>query len=866
MRGNFFIPAGYEEVWNDEFEGDSISFVEWNEEIHPRGIFFNELQEYVASEKNIYAKDGHLIIRPIRENLPDGSIRYTSGRISTAGIHEFQYGRFEARLKVPSGKGLRPVFSLSTTAPMINGWPAQEIDIMEFNGFEPDSLYGSIHSVTPNRSDHALQQGIYKMPSEENFDTEFHTYACEWEPGIIRLFCDGTEYFACTEPVTFDSPMHLVFAVAVGGDWPGEPDADTIFDDSNVMEIDYIRILRKTDYPVKKIGKRRKMLGICGVWEDAENFNLFIRNLQTSDVIKDYVLTVFIFSIPSSVESEIASDMRFANFINTIDLSGIIIFGEMIKNDQIINRLISNAHRRKIPVIMFEHTMPYCINFQFDYSAGFEKIVRHVVEDHKCKVVDMFAGFRGNPFSEERIAIYKNVLEENGIPFEDMRVHYGDFWDATAFRVLSGLLNSGYPLPDAFVCANDSMAIGVCDALKKAGFKVPDDCIVTGFDGIWKSEFHTPAISTCEPDFGYMKDKILEILSSGKTDEDDIPVGYKLILRHSCNCRPEDTDKWEQIVSDLNDDNQDYFRHMLEMGRFISQTISMSDVVAASADLQHYLWLWKNQYYFIGIRENDECIHAVFEGMNGEYKYDRKFFNMPEALPEMGRLLEENSGVNILLFKQAKARSESFGYIASGLPEITLRSQQRFEEFSLFVSAMVHSVINNRQLISANKEIERMSESDYLTGLFNRRGFIQEINSTVSKPENKGKYFTIFAADLDGLKNINDYYGHLEGDEAIKALANAIRLYVGNSGFCARFGGDEFSFVIIGDESLVGKIDLIRQRISEIIQNDKSVSGKRYRVKASIGCGEGIINDSINVEAIAHIADIEMYKDKYSKR
>lgn len=866
MRGNYDIPAGYEEVWNDEFEGDSISFVEWNEEIHPRGVFFNELQEYAASEKNIYAKDGHLIIRPIKEHQPDGSVRYTSGRISTSGIHEFQYGRFEARLKVPSGKGLRPVFSLSSNAPTVNGWPAKEIDIMEFNGFEPDSLYGSIHSVTQDKTDHVLQQGIYRMPSEENFAEEFHTYSCEWEPGIIRLFCDGTEYFACTEPATFDCPMHLVFAVAVGGDWPGDPDSDTIFDDSNVMEIDYIRVLRKTDYPVKKTGRRRKMLGICGVWEDAENFNLFIRNLQTEDFIKDYVLTVFTFSIPSSVESEIAADMRFASFINTVDLSGLIIFGEMIKNDQIINRLISNAHRKGIPVMMFEHTMPYCINFQLDYSSGFEKIVRHVVEDHKCKVVDMFAGFRGNPFSEERIAIYKNVLEANGIKFEDMRVHYGDFWDATAFRVLTRLLNSGYPLPDAFICANDSMAIGVCDALKKSGYKVPDDCLVTGFDGIWKSEFHTPAITTCEPDFGFMKDKIMEILSSGKTEEDDIPVGYKLVLRHSCNCCPENTDKWEQIVSDLNDDNQDYFRHMLEMGRFISQTISMSDVVTASADLQHYLWLWKNQYYFIGIRENDECIHAVFEGMNGEYKYDRKFFNMPEVLPEMGRLLDENSGINILLFKQAKARSESFGYIASGLPDITLRSQQRFEEFSLFVSAMVHSVINNRQLINANKEIERMSESDYLTGLFNRRGFIQEINSTISKPENQGKYFTVFAADLDGLKNINDYYGHLEGDEAIKALANAIKLYVGNAGFCARFGGDEFSFVIIGEESLVGKIDLIRQMISEILQNDKSVSGKRYRVKASIGCGEGIINNSINVEAITHVADIEMYKDKYSKR
>jgi len=156
--------------------------------------------------------------------------------------------------------------------------------------------------------------------------------------------------------------------------------------------------------------------------------------------------------------------------------------------------------------------------------------------------------------------------------------------------------------------------------------------------------------------------------------------------------------------------------------------------------------------------------------------------------------------------------------------------------------------------------------SDYLTGLYNRRGFMLEVTKTINRPENRNKWITVFAADLDGRKNINDYYGHNEGDLAIKALANAIRVYVGNSGFCARYGGDEFAFAIIGDSPLAGKIGVIRDKISEIIQSDHSVSGKRYRVKASIGCGEMLIDENINIDAITHIADVEMYKDKYSKR
>ena len=868
MDDNRSIPEGFTPVWNDDFEGDSISFIEWNQEIHEPGTFFNELQAYIASEKTVSVKDGILYICPVKEHDKDGSIKYFSGKGSTQGKHEIQYGRFEARIKVPRGKGLRPFFSISSGTSKHGRWPRfSEIDIMEYNTNEPLNLYGSVHSQSTESDDnHILQQGIYEIRPEEDPSMSFHTYACDWEPGTIRLYFDGTEYFSCSVQEGFDHPFYVSFGVGIGGDWPGSPDKNTVFGIENAMQIEYLRIYRRPEYKVKEEGKRRKLIGVCGVWEDAENFSMFIRSLQTPDIIRDYVTAVFTFSLAANIEEDVEAEIKFAQLVDKAGLSGIVIFGEMIKSERIISLLISNAHRRNIPVIMFEHTMPGCINLAFDYKGGFEKVVRHVIEDHGLKTVDMFAGFRGNPFSEERIEIYKKVLEENDIAYDETRVHYGDFWDAAAFQVLNSLINSGYKIPEAFICANDSMAIGVCDALKKNGCKVPEDCIVTGFDGIWKGELQTPSLTTCAPDYDHIRDEIKRILDNKITGSQDIYIDYKLIKRHSCNCHSDTNEKWPVIVNNLNSDNQDYYRHMLEMGRFISNTISMSNIVEASKDLQHYLWLWKDQYYFIGIREDAECIHAVFEGMNGEYAYDRKYFNMPEILPELGNLLIENSGINVLFFKQAQARAESFGYIASGLKEISLRSEQRFEEFSLFVSAMIHSVLNNRQLVEANHEIERMSEADYLTGLYNRRGFFHEVNAAIRREENQGLWFTLFSADLDGLKNINDYYGHLEGDLAIKALASAIKSFVGSDGFCARFGGDEFSFVIIGDRPLSGEIDNIRTKLSDIIRSDTTVAGKRYRVKASIGLGEAMIDSSINVENLSHIADLEMYKDKYSKR
>ena len=398
MDDNRSIPEGFTPVWNDDFEGDSISFIEWNQEIHEPGTFFNELQAYIASEKTVSVKDGILYICPVKEHDKDGSIKYFSGKVSTQGKHEIQYGRFEARIRVPRGKGLRPFFSISSGTSKHGRWPRfSEIDIMEYNTNEPLNLYGSVHSQSTESDDnHILQQGIYEIRPEEDPSMSFHTYACDWEPGTIRLYFDGTEYFSCSVQEGFDHPFYVSFGVGIGGDWPGNPDKNTVFGIENAMQIEYLRIYRRPEYKVKEEGKRRKLIGVCGVWEDAENFNMFIRSLQTPDIIRDYVTAVFTFSLAANIEEDVEAEIKFAQLVDKAGLSGIVIFGEMIKSERIISLLISNAHRRNIPVIMFEHTMPGCINLEFDYKGGFEKVVRHVIEDHGLKTVDMFAGFRGN--------------------------------------------------------------------------------------------------------------------------------------------------------------------------------------------------------------------------------------------------------------------------------------------------------------------------------------------------------------------------------------------------------------------------------------------------------------------------------------
>ncbi len=244
-------------VWQDDFNGRSLNMNDWNYEYHEPGWVNNELQKYVDSKKNIYVKNGTLVIQAVK-TVRNGQVSYTSGRVNTQNKHDFKYGRFEARLKVPKGQGFLPAFWMMPTQENLYGqWPkCGEIDIMEVLGNKTDTQYGTIHFGEP----HAEHQGVYNKFGED-FSEEFHIYACEWDPGEIRFYIDDVMFYRTSDwftkkqgfgevtyPAPFDQPFYMILNVAVGGNWPGNPDPDMEFKENAQMVIDYVRVYQKPSY------------------------------------------------------------------------------------------------------------------------------------------------------------------------------------------------------------------------------------------------------------------------------------------------------------------------------------------------------------------------------------------------------------------------------------------------------------------------------------------------------------------------------------------------------------------------------------------------------------------------------------------
>ena len=234
---------GYGLVFEDSFDGPALDRSRWNVELHEPGWVNEEWQEYVDSEENIFLRDGRLLIRPVKTVHKDGKISYTSGRITTQNRHDFTYGLFEARLKVPKGKGFLPAFWLMTTDEDKYGqWPVcGEIDMMEIKGDQTGTNHGTLHYGLP----HEQNQGTVTL-LQGDFSEEFHNFALVWEPEVIRWYVDGRLFHQAAQwpSAPFHHDMYLILNLAVGGNWVGYPDETTDFTHA-AFEVEYVRVYQK---------------------------------------------------------------------------------------------------------------------------------------------------------------------------------------------------------------------------------------------------------------------------------------------------------------------------------------------------------------------------------------------------------------------------------------------------------------------------------------------------------------------------------------------------------------------------------------------------------------------------------------------
>lgn len=237
---------GWELVWHDEFDGKTINRSDWTFDLGGGGWGNGEAQVYTDLPQNARLVKGLLVIEARKEPNEQGGFQFTSARLKTQGLKTFQYGRIEARMKVPAGAGMWPAFWMLGSNIDQVGWPdCGEIDIMEYVGREPNLIMGTLHG--PGYS------GALGLTSRSVQDyaiaDDFHTYAVEWNRDQIRWFFDDVEYHTLTrsdvgeERWVFDQPFFLILNLAVGGTLGGFISPDAVFPAQ--VYVDYVRVYQR---------------------------------------------------------------------------------------------------------------------------------------------------------------------------------------------------------------------------------------------------------------------------------------------------------------------------------------------------------------------------------------------------------------------------------------------------------------------------------------------------------------------------------------------------------------------------------------------------------------------------------------------
>lgn len=617
-----------------------------------------------------------------------------------------------------------------------------------------------------------------------------------------------------------------------------------------------------------------KIIGLCiSKVHDERNFD-FLSALYHSVQKQNYRL--FIYQTCSDLYWHTPNESGEKSIFDLIHyhiIDVLLIFDEAFLDKSVISHIQKQAHMHDTPVIMINAAHAPGANFIFDYQAGFEQLVRHIVNDHHVTDLHMIAGKENEPFSEQRIASFKKVLAENGIPFQSDMLSYGDYWSGPTQAAMEKLISSGH-LPDAIICANDMMAITACAVLQEHGFSIPDDIIVTGFDGTKEARYCTPPLTTCGCNYLKMTDEIIQLIENEWFDcqyQAEYRIPYELEISSSCGCKSKNSvilNTAEQLkrARDRFHKYQDDERVLYEMSAQLALKNSPEDLIDA---------LHKYGFPDTCIVLNNNCLdvtsdpklhntaHSFDDTLLLLFQSDKRIttiFSKDAVLPDIDNILLHD---NPLIFTALNYIDVPLGFFCFYFG-INHEMYCRIPQFSTSVNNIIGNYRNIKYQQYMTQCMERMYQHDSLTGLYNRAGFYKELDAlTQDIPSDDSRKCLVASVDLDGLKHINDTYGHAEGDYAITAVANALHQVSLPDKLCARFGGDEMVlFAPVADTAAAAST--IRNEITLFLNDLNLRSQKPYRISASIGIYSSD-RSSFHFDQVLQKSDMDLYQEKSSK-
>lgn len=594
---------------------------------------------------------------------------------------------------------------------------------------------------------------------------------------------------------------------------------------------------------------------------------------------------VAIFAPFSNTTNYTAHDYGEENIYELIDyefFDVIMIMPKTMTCEENTQRVIDYAKKAQTPVIVIDGNCSGCNNIQVS-SVGISEIVEHLVNTHNF-VDFMFMGANADQPNSHNLIEYIETMEHFGLDCDREKILFGEYDSGVAGEKIREYINSGKKLPEAIICANDTMAIGVIEELRFHGIYVPDDIVVTGFDGIRLAHAHNPALTTVSLPFYECGEKAVEISKEVATRPYNAVRNYevksKINISESCGCFEKDHSDDNYLVRglyDLLDRHTFYSKRLIRMSEDLTGTDTLDETFEQIKNYADDIYV--DKFYICVPEKFESCIdktgmvsHKKFRHIGypdkmimricREFKeYKPKFsFDTKLMIPAIH---EQTDKSQVFFFTPIHFQDRNFGYIVMSCDNY-VGSDALMNIWRMNLSVAIENARIREELSHQSEKLETLYIEDPLTGIYNRRGLQNWAVEIFSKAVDSQQEVMIFVADLDDLKPINDKFGHKHGDNALIQVARALQKTATSGEICSRFGGDEFEVVAYGYTT--DRADDFVKRFDEILTQYNQQSGLPYEVSASCGYYVTTVTEDDDFDSLIFAADKEMYKAKAERK
>ncbi|SEH72405.1 diguanylate cyclase (GGDEF) domain-containing protein [Ruminococcus flavefaciens] len=569
------------------------------------------------------------------------------------------------------------------------------------------------------------------------------------------------------------------------------------------------------------------------------------------------------------------------DYIDLEQFDGIIYDGEGYNVEGAEEKIIKKLRTAKCPVISISTYVDGFYNIEFEDASGMRRLVEHFLDVHKHTKIGFMTGYLSHPDAQLRLKVFREVMKERGLPEDGVGIFEGDFWFHKGEEAADFFL-SRPERPQSIVCSNDYMAISLSTALKKRGIRIPEDISVSGYDGSLEGKQFVPHITTATREREDIAEKTMSILAqlmdNGTFSGDNI-VSPRILLSQSCGCEKIIYKEEIHTIDEINN-NIRYFDNCV------------NDAQAAILKLNKVEKLDELEHSFRECATNFGDYSAFFLftqtdtkgrlSCTSEYSVPSdKFVPLIWIDKENEYLRTDKPMRSANMVPQVKSEVPHFYYIMCiycsermfGYTLIEMEDDDIFTDFYniflLNLSVTIERLWKNdniNKLYEKQKGLyekqKQISIHDALTGMFNRRGFNDASEYAINNLERKSIVCTM-VLDMDGLKHINDVYGHNEGDAAIKAAADIITQCCTSNEIAGRAGGDEF-YIYASDYSQE-KLDKFNFDLTRLCNEYNASQGKPYKLELSHGAYLIEADKNTRIEDLLKISDARMYKQKMSK-